>query len=985
MTNDEVLERHYEKIQTLQLIAFKHFSAQLKPLALCNVGAIEKKKSLRNVLSVLDDEGIKNLAIYLSILSESEELPYVSRELLLESILLLESKRKPQIDIISELPIYPTETMWDTNALLSSTLQYSSLLHSLGLPKLNLQFLTYNDYLLRNFELFLLEASYEIKEDIEDCIKRIAPRRNDIGRTEMTGWARMALPIKQFKIFLVGQPNVGERAPSKVQAEVTVNLATLKPEIRAEWEAIKMHDILFLVFIQSPTKKGENPNLSLPFDKAFGIKAVRGCEVYEVADGTGKVIESQETKFFAAPEKDEDEEANPADKLRASRKIQLSNERIFRLKLDVNQYFIDSANFDEEDIYSTYTSSTVAPSIGFNLLIRRKPKENNFKAVLESIRALMKSNTESLVPKWFYEAFLGYGDPSTATANNLLQNISGEVDFLDTFIDFNHVKESFPDVDIQLEGVKDGVAPSPPFKLRFEDNGKKVIVRPYTLPNQGPYPQDAIKLNQIRFTPVQLQAVMSGVLHEGLTLVVGPPGTGKTDVAVQIINLLYHNNPNQRTLLITHSNQALNQLFEKIIELNVDQRHLLRLGHGEKSLDVNNTKKDFKFNRVGRVDFMLARRLELLEEVTRLGKSLFIDDDVGYTCETAWFFYSTTIVNLWEEFLKSLEKDDLIDAVSSHFPLNKFFENAPQLPLFSNNNRAEDIEIAKGCFRHIEKIFVELKEVRPFELLRSSYDRTTYLLIKQAKIIAMTCTHAALKKEDFIKSGFKFDNIVVEEAGQILDIEAFIPMMCRHQFSHGDSPLRRAVLIGDHNQLPPVVKNVTLQRYSHLDQSLFTRLVRLGTPFIELDRQGRARPSIAELYRYRYKNLKDLTPVFDKDPFYARANAGFLYDYQLINVEDYNGRGELEPVPHFYQNLGEAEYIVALYQYMRLLGYPAEKISIITTYNGQKCLIRDVINQRCAHSMFGRPHKITTVDRFQGQQNDCKFSLFSSSIKFLTR
>ena len=67
-------------------------------------------------------------------------------------------------------------------------------------------------------------------------------------------------------------------------------------------------------------------------------------------------------------------------------------------------------------------------------------------------------------------------------------------------------------------------------------------------------------------------------MQPGLTMVVGPPGTGKTDVAVQIISNIYHNWPNQRTLIVTHSNQALNQLFEKIIALDVDERHLLRMG-----------------------------------------------------------------------------------------------------------------------------------------------------------------------------------------------------------------------------------------------------------------------------------------------------------------------------------------------------------------------------------------------------------------------
>lgn len=62
------------------------------------------------------------------------------------------------------------------------------------------------------------------------------------------------------------------------------------------------------------------------------------------------------------------------------------------------------------------------------------------------------------------------------------------------------------------------------------------------------------------------------------------------------------------------------------------------------------------------------------------------------------------------------------------------------------------------------------------------------------------------------------------------------------------------------------------------------------------------------------------------------------------------------------KNLAEAEYSVALYMYMRLLGYPADRISILTTYNGQKHLIRDVINQRCAgNPFFSQPNKVKTL------------------------
>jgi hypothetical protein len=36
-----------------------------------------------------------------------------------------------------------------------------------------------------------------------------------------------------------------------------------------------------------------------------------------------------------------------------------------------------------------------------------------------------------------------------------------------------------------------------------------------------------------------------------------------------------------------------------------------------------------------------------------------------------------------------------------------------------------------------------------------------------------------------------------------------------------------------------------------------------------------------------------------------------VHDFQLINVEDFMGQGEFSPSPYFYQNLGEAEYVVS--------------------------------------------------------------------------
>merc|ERR1712137_1531540 len=134
-----------------------------------------------------------------------------------------------------------------------------------------------------------------------------------------------------------------------------------------------------------------------------------------------------------------------------------------------------------------------------------------------------------------------------------------------------------------------------------------MLVRPLDTPRVSPYARDQKVGNRIRFTPVQSQAILSA-MKEGLTVVVGPPGTGKTDVAVQVLHLLYHNHPQQRTLLLTHSNQALEQLFDKLMTLPLNERHLLRLG-GDRDHELPKNDPQASFTQVGRVDSLLARRV----------------------------------------------------------------------------------------------------------------------------------------------------------------------------------------------------------------------------------------------------------------------------------------------------------------------------------------------------------------------------------------
>ena len=81
-----------------------------------------------------------------------------------------------------------------------------------------------------------------------------------------------------------------------------------------------------------------------------------------------------------------------------------------------------------------------------------RPQENNFKAVLESIRDLMTEH-HAAMPDWLLDIFLGYGDPAAASYQNL-PNALSSIDFKDTFLDESHLRASFPGALMQARGLE---------------------------------------------------------------------------------------------------------------------------------------------------------------------------------------------------------------------------------------------------------------------------------------------------------------------------------------------------------------------------------------------------------------------------------------------------------------------------------------------------------------------------------------------------
>lgn len=219
------------------------------------------------------------------------------------------------------------------------------------------------------------------------------------------------------------QPNIGEVKPSAVTAEVTFSISSYKAQIRSGWNALKEHDVLFLLSICPSFEHlsaDEAAKATVP--QKLGLQCVRGCEVIEMRDEEGTLMNDFTGRIKR------DEWKPPKGELRT-----------VTVALDTAQYHMDVSDIAEKgtkDIYGT-----------FNVLLRRKPKENNFKAILESIRDLM--NETCIVPEWLHDIILGYGEPSAAQWINR-PDLLDTVDFKDTFLDADHVRESFPDYQVLL-------------------------------------------------------------------------------------------------------------------------------------------------------------------------------------------------------------------------------------------------------------------------------------------------------------------------------------------------------------------------------------------------------------------------------------------------------------------------------------------------------------------------------------------------------
>ena len=394
LSRQEFEDAHNARISSLQQIALMSYPEKLKILYLANFGSLARRQELIGHLEALTDAELRTLCQQLALRTEYPDNALVvqDRAFLLE-IVAFNIERKPLYtdELQTSYSILPTEQDLYNTSLLRAD-EYNGT-RPLALPKLNLQFLTVGDFLWRSFTLFRGEAFYEIRKHLQDTIKRLQPRPQGT-ETKFEGFSRLAIPIGKPGIIDVAPARVGEEVPAEVRAEVVLDVSRLQPGLRREWESLKPEDVVFLLAVQ-PTDARKKLTNGHKHDaekekEQSGLKALRCAEVVSVLDENGKTLR-----------RDQDAHDHVEGLARP-------RQRRLLLRLDAAAHKKDKERADagKGDVYES-----------INLIVRRKARENNFKAVLDSIRHLAVSNLP--VPAWLQDVFLGFGDPSSASYKRL--------------------------------------------------------------------------------------------------------------------------------------------------------------------------------------------------------------------------------------------------------------------------------------------------------------------------------------------------------------------------------------------------------------------------------------------------------------------------------------------------------------------------------------------------------------------------------------
>lgn len=519
------------------------------------------------------------------------------------------------------------------------------------------------------------------------------------------------------------------------------------------------------------------------------------------------------------------------------------------------------------------------------------------------------------------------------------------------------------------------------------------------------------------------------ILTKKLAIIQGPPGTGKTFVSVVALRILLANmSPGDPPIIIaSQTNHALDQLISQISRY---EKNFIRLGGRSNDLDIR--KKTLFAIRNSQPDIVVSgghwgparnemRRLEngIMELLRPFSNESFGGHMMGsafvsnglltetqlnsLTSEANWIGGDTEKGNdpfanwLGDRCVNS--KVNYSDFEYHESEIDEEYEKLGNIE--GQSSESESWEALKGKFvklvatftgkhcRGVSQIAIEghlrnenlwkipgkergavynqlrgrLVEIVQRELqfkvgrymqccrnARIGRWEKDHQILKGTKLVAMTMT--GLSKYRALISSLEPRIVLIEEAAEA--IEGHVVAACFES-------LQQLILVGDHKQLRAscAVKNLTGDPF-YLDTSMFERLVRNNMPFTVLREQRRMAPEIRRLLGQFYGDLHDHVSV---QHYHSVPGMGSTRSFFYTHEWPESGDSLMSRV-----NEMEAVMVVNFYNYLLFNEIHPEKITIVTFYNGQRKLILKFLKSDL-DSEYRQP-KVTTVDSYQGEEND---------------
>ncbi|RLF67092.1 MAG: IGHMBP2 family helicase [Thermoplasmata archaeon] len=388
-----------------------------------------------------------------------------------------------------------------------------------------------------------------------------------------------------------------------------------------------------------------------------------------------------------------------------------------------------------------------------------------------------------------------------------------------------------------------------------------------------------------RLNEYQREAVIRALRCNPIYLIHGPPGTGKTVTAVEIIRQLVR--MGKRVLVTADSNVAVDNVLERLTEAGVNA---IRIGHPARVQEKL---------RLYSLELYISKFPEY-EEVKRIREEI------------------TKLRELQEKYLRPIPKyrrglsDDQI------LILAEYSRSMRGLKVSQVKSMAEWIKLQ----RRIEQLKILLK--KKLEIL---YKRA----IGEAQVICATNSSAGLD----ILEGEVFDVLIIDEATQATEPSCLIPLV----------KAKKVILIGDHKQLPPTILSESAKKI--LEVTLFERLMGVyGNRYSTLLRvQYRMNEKImkfSSMMFYDDKLIADESvrniKMSDKYSTYCPP-----YDDTPVVLVDVRGAEQQRKGSTSRENIKEARIATEIVANLIKLGVPPEDIAVITPYEDQRNVLRSLL------------------------------------------